>query len=107
MSDENKRLIAEITEVIWNNRGLDRIPEFYTPDFVADYRPYGPGREGHDGIRGMVDDLIPQPNWPEGHAEKVTLLIGDLERQPGFVATKLAWASGLMILVRRDLRQAR
>jgi predicted O-methyltransferase YrrM len=48
----------------------------------------------------LVDDLLPQPNWPEGHAPKVPVLIGDLERQQGFVATKLAWASGLMILVR-------
>ena len=49
----------------------------------------------------LVDDLLPQPNWPEGHAPKVPLLITELERQHEFVATKLAWASGLMILVRR------
>ena len=48
----------------------------------------------------LVDDLLPQPNWPEGHAPKVPLLIDQLERRHGFVATKLAWASGLMILVR-------
>lgn len=48
----------------------------------------------------FVDDLLPQPSWPEGHAPKVPVLIGDLERQRDFVATKLAWASGLMILVR-------
>lgn len=55
MSDENKTLVREITEVIWNRRGLDRIPDFYAPDFVADYRPYAPLREGHEGIRGMVE----------------------------------------------------
>ena len=48
----------------------------------------------------LVDDLLPQPSWPEGHAPKVPLLIDQLERRHGFVATKLAWASGLMILVR-------
>ena len=48
----------------------------------------------------FVDDLLPQPNWPEGHAPKVPVLINELEHQHGFVATKLAWASGLMILVR-------
>lgn len=48
----------------------------------------------------LVDDLVPQPNWPEGHAPKVAVLINELEHQHGFVATKLAWASGLMILVR-------
>lgn len=50
----------------------------------------------------FVDDLLPQPNWPEGHAPKVPVLIADLERRRGFVATKLAWASGLMMLVRTD-----
>jgi len=55
VSDDSKRLVREITEVIWNRRGVDRIPEFYAPDFVADYRPYAPLREGHEGIRGMVE----------------------------------------------------
>ena len=47
VSKENKRLVREITDVIWNRRGLHRIPEFYAPDFVADYRPYASLREGH------------------------------------------------------------
>jgi hypothetical protein len=52
MSDENKKLIREITDVIWNRCGLDRIPEFYAADFVADYRPYTPLREGARGHPG-------------------------------------------------------
>jgi predicted O-methyltransferase YrrM len=48
----------------------------------------------------MVDDLLPQPNWPEDHAPKVSALLSELEGRPGFHATKLAWASGLMVLVR-------
>jgi predicted O-methyltransferase YrrM len=48
----------------------------------------------------LVDDLLPQPSWPADHAPKVPLLLADLENQREFVATKLAWASGLMILVR-------
>ena len=50
----------------------------------------------------LVDDLMPQANWPEGHAPKVRLLIEQLEARHGFVSTKLDWASGLMILVRAD-----
>ena len=50
----------------------------------------------------LVDDLMPQANWPEGHAPKVRLLIEQLEARHGFVSTKLDWASGLMILVRTD-----
>ena len=48
MSEQNKRLVREVTDVIWNKRGLDRIPEFYASDFVADYLPYAL-REGHEG----------------------------------------------------------
>jgi len=32
VSEENKKLVREITEVVWNSRGLDRIPEFYALD---------------------------------------------------------------------------
>jgi predicted O-methyltransferase YrrM len=49
----------------------------------------------------VIDDLLPQPNWPEGHAPKVPALIADLERRSEFASVKLAWASGLMVLVRR------
>jgi hypothetical protein len=53
VSTQNKKLVREITEVVWNSRGLDRIPEFYALDFVGDYRPHAL-REGHEGIRAMV-----------------------------------------------------
>ena len=49
----------------------------------------------------IVDDLLPQANWPEGHAPKVPRLINDLERRPEFVTVRMAWASGLMLVVRR------
>ena len=48
----------------------------------------------------FIDDLLPQANWPEGHAARVPPLIADLEQRRGFVPVKLAWASGLMMLVR-------
>lgn len=46
----------------------------------------------------IIDDMLPQPNWPEGHAEKAAALIDYLENLPSFSCTKLAWASGIMIL---------
>ena len=27
----------------------------------------------------IIDDMIPQPNWPEGHADKVERFIEELE----------------------------
>ncbi len=49
----------------------------------------------------VIDDLLPQPNWPEGHAPKVPSLIDDIERRTEFATVRLAWASGLMLVVRR------
>ena len=49
----------------------------------------------------VIDDLLPQPNWPEGHAPKVPVLVDDIERRAGFATVRLAWASGLMLVVRR------
>lgn len=49
----------------------------------------------------VIDDLLPQPNWPEGHAPKVPALINNLERRPEFISVRLAWASGLMVVVRK------
>lgn len=50
----------------------------------------------------FIDDLLPQPSWSDGHAPKVPTLIADLEQRRGFVTAKLAWASGLMMLVRTE-----
>jgi predicted O-methyltransferase YrrM len=49
----------------------------------------------------IIDDLLPQPNWPEGHAPKVPALIDDIERRGEFTTVRLAWASGVMLVVRR------
>jgi len=49
----------------------------------------------------VIDDLLPQPNWPEGHPPKVPVLIDDIERRDEFATVRLAWASGLMLVVRR------
>jgi predicted O-methyltransferase YrrM len=49
----------------------------------------------------VVDDLLPQPNWPEGHAEKIPPLLYTLSSHPGFFSLPMAWASGIMVLVRR------
>lgn len=45
----------------------------------------------------VVDDMLPRPNWPEGHAEKVADLVATLERMEGFRVTKLSWASGIIL----------
>ncbi len=54
-SARNKDVVRELTEQVWNANGIAEIPRYYSVDYVADYRPYAPLREGHDGIRGMVE----------------------------------------------------
>jgi predicted O-methyltransferase YrrM len=49
----------------------------------------------------VIDDLLPQANWPEGHAPKVPALVDDIERRDGYATVRLAWASGVMLVVRR------
>jgi predicted O-methyltransferase YrrM len=49
----------------------------------------------------VIDDLLPQPNWPEGHAPKIPALLDLIESRSEFVTARLAWASGLMLVVRR------
>ncbi|OIN58572.1 O-methyltransferase [Arsenicibacter rosenii] len=48
----------------------------------------------------VIDDMLPQPNWPEGHAQKVQNLIETLENDLRFKRLKMNWASGVIILVR-------
>ena len=49
----------------------------------------------------IIDDMLPQPAWPEGHAEKVTPLLGAMAAHQEFEITPVAWASGLLIAVRK------
>ena len=53
-----------------------------------------------------IDDLLPQSNWPEGHAPNVPVLIDALEGRPEFVTARLTWASGLMLVIRAGKRPA-
>jgi predicted O-methyltransferase YrrM len=48
----------------------------------------------------IVDDMLPQPNWPDGHQEKVTSLISYLETREDLVLTIQAWATGIIIAVK-------
>ncbi|MDC8830610.1 O-methyltransferase [Alteromonas gilva] len=48
----------------------------------------------------IIDDLLPQPNWPEGHAPLVQELVEQIEALPGYTSVRMAWASGLMLVVR-------
>jgi predicted O-methyltransferase YrrM len=50
----------------------------------------------------VIDDLLPQPNWPEGHEAKVAQLIATLEPRPELQITKLNWSTGLLLATKRN-----
>jgi predicted O-methyltransferase YrrM len=52
----------------------------------------------------VIDDMLPQPNWPEGHAAKVPVLIEQLAANPRFEVLPLVWASGVIVAVRKPTR---
>lgn len=49
----------------------------------------------------VIDDMLPQSNWPEGHAAKVPVLIEELATNEGFSISPLAWSSGIVLAVKR------
>lgn len=74
------------------------------------YADAWPGKYSHlgDALRLLkpggvyvADDMLPQPNWPDGHASNVEALLERFDRLDGFAVTKLAWSTGLILAVRR------
>ena len=49
----------------------------------------------------IIDDMLPQPNWPEGHDEKARNLIGLLEKRTDLILTKMIWATGIIVAVKK------
>ena len=45
----------------------------------------------------MIDDMLPQPNWPEGHGKKVDALIETLKQRDNFHMTQMDWATGVIL----------
>jgi len=48
----------------------------------------------------LIDDLLPQPNWPEGHQQNVDRLVNDLQNRTDFVYTPFNWSTGLMLFTK-------
>lgn len=113
---------AQVVAVARRHLGEDRRARFHVMDgaeflrgappgqFDLIYADAKPGKFSHldealallrPGGIYVIDDLLPQTNWPEGHAAQVPVLIKDIERRDKFATVRLAWASGLMLVVRR------
>jgi predicted O-methyltransferase YrrM len=51
----------------------------------------------------IVDDMLPQPNWPAGHAERVDEFISRLESKKDLVLTKMNWSTGVILAVKSSV----
>ncbi|HEV2481084.1 MAG TPA: class I SAM-dependent methyltransferase [Puia sp.] len=49
----------------------------------------------------ILDDMLPQANWPDGHQEKAMRLIASLEAREDIAFTSLTWATGIIIGVKK------
>ena len=49
----------------------------------------------------IIDDMLPQTNWYEGHDKKVEKLIADLESKNDLLLTKQNWATGIIVAVKK------
>jgi predicted O-methyltransferase YrrM len=113
---------ANVVAVAQRHLGGDRRVRFHITDgadflrsagagqFDLVYADAWPGKFSHldealallrPGGMYLIDDLLPQANWPDGHAPKVPVVIDAIERRGEFATVRLAWASGLMLVVRR------
>lgn len=92
--------------------GADFLLNADTGRFDVIYADAWPGKFSHldealtllrPGGVYVIDDLLPQTNWPEDHAPKVSQLVENLERRSEFATVRMAWASGIMLVVRKTV----
>jgi len=92
--------------------GGEFLQRSHAPGFDLIYADAWPGKFSHldralallrPGGIYVIDDLLPQPNWPEDHAPRVPVLIADLEQRPELATVKLAWGSGVMVVVNKEV----
>jgi predicted O-methyltransferase YrrM len=45
----------------------------------------------------LIDDMLPQENWPKDHAIKANNLVQSLENREDLLLTKMCWSTGIVI----------
>ncbi|MFH6933850.1 O-methyltransferase [Flavobacterium sp. FlaQc-30] len=49
----------------------------------------------------LIDDMLPQKNWPKNHDKNVEILIQDLEKRNDIQLTKMCWSTGLILITKK------
>ncbi len=50
----------------------------------------------------VIDDMLPQPNWPLDHPPKVAALIETLEKRSDLRIAKMSWSTGIIVCTKTD-----
>jgi len=45
----------------------------------------------------VIDDMLPQPNWPDGHQDNVNKLVSYLDTRTDLRLTRMNWSTGLIV----------
>lgn len=50
----------------------------------------------------VIDDVLEQPNWPDGHAAKVPVLLRELANRQDLAIIPIPWSSGIVVAAKRS-----
>lgn len=100
MLGEDKRLI------LINDLGENVLQDQQKGSFDLVFADAFPGKYNHleealallkiGGIY-LIDDMLPQPNWPQNHDKNVDKLIAVLENDDRFIISKMNWSTGIIL----------
>ncbi|WP_426486683.1 O-methyltransferase [Flavobacterium sp. 2] len=48
----------------------------------------------------LIDDMLPQKNWPTNHDKNVEKLVQELENRKDIQLTKMCWSTGLILITK-------
>ena len=88
-----------LREAVWNK---DRYDLIFADTWSGKYRMLDEALSLLvPGGMYVIDDMLLQPNWPEGHAAKVEALMSNLAQRAELHLCSLEWSCGAVRAVRR------
>ena len=90
--------------------GADWLEHYRGPGFDLVFADTWPGKYDHleealgllhPGGWYVIDDMLPQDNWPQGHAAKAASLSEALAARSDLHLCPISWSTGLILAVKR------
>ena len=108
--DRDTKLVTIDNDPEFSKIAEDWIKSYHGEKFDLIFADAWPGKYSQiEEILGLlkvgglyaIDDMLPQPNWPEGHEKKAEGLIRYLEERKDFTLTKIRWSTGIVIAAKK------